>query len=145
MVTQKIKWQILKLELWGKLVGRYLGWCGFTVRVRGAGAVHVRARFCPNSGVCDILNVLSNTEFASNRGYHQLELCKQFLVSRKFASNKKYAKTTVCKTGTEPIGASRIIELILNLACVLDWLLNIFDQILNIVDQVLTKYWPTIG
>ena len=37
---QKSNWQMLKSELWGKLVGRYLGWCGFTVRVRCAGIIY---------------------------------------------------------------------------------------------------------
>ena len=31
-----VKKKLPGVGLWGKLVGRHLGWCGFPVRVRGA-------------------------------------------------------------------------------------------------------------
>ena len=68
VVPEKSKLQILKSELWGKLVGRHLGWCGFTVRVRGAGAVHVRANFCPHTGVWDFPNF--HPELSKNECIH---------------------------------------------------------------------------
>ena len=41
-------------NLWGDIWAGAVSRCGCGVRCAGAGAVHVRANFCPHTGVCYI-------------------------------------------------------------------------------------------